>query len=568
MRSSRRPSLLAAAIVAALIASGCDRRPEATPAATSPPVALPAPVATAPPVDGRAAVAHNDVGIAWRRASSDADVDAAFALARRAGKPLFVYWGATWCPPCNQIKATLFNRQDFIERSRAFVPVYVDGDSPGAQKLGARFRVSGYPTMVLFNPQGDEITRLPGEVDAARYGAVLDLGMNAARPVKALVTDALAGGASRSKLRADDWRLLAYYSWDTDQEQVVGKDAVARTLERLSAACPPELAETALRLRLKSLAMADARPATSGQPAAATVDSATRRQVVDMLGDAAKTREQADLVVNGAADIARSLAPWPGPERAKIVDAFDVALRRLQIDASLSRADRMQALISRVDLARIDEPEVPKGKPVSVPTLPAGLVADVRAEVSRADREITDGYERQAVITAAAYLLDRAGLSAESDTLLEANLAKSHSPYYLMSELAGNARRRGDAAGALQWYAKAYETSEGPATRLQWGASYLGALVDLAPVDDAAIERATRSIWSEAMKQPDAFAQRSGRSLQRVGRKLADWNQDGRHAVTMARLRVELDALCAAPDVADRAGCARLLDAGPAAAKA
>ena len=115
--------------------------------------------------------------------------------AQAENKPVFVYWGAKWCPPCNQVKATLFNRQDFIERSRAFVPVYVDGDSPGAQKLGARFKVSGYPTMVLFNPQGQELTRLPGEVDPGRYTQVLTLGMNAQRPVKAVLADALAGGA-------------------------------------------------------------------------------------------------------------------------------------------------------------------------------------------------------------------------------------------------------------------------------------------------------------------------------------------------------------------------------------
>ncbi len=561
MRSSRRLSLPAAAIVAVLFAAGCEQRPPA------PPASLPA---TPPPSADAHAAAKTDAadGIAWRHASSDADVDAAFALAKQAGKPLFVYWGAAWCPPCNQVKATLFNRKDFIERSRAFVPVYVDGDSPGAQKLGARFKVSGYPTMVLFNPQGDEITRLPGEVEAARYGALLDLGMNAARPVKALVADALADGASRSKLRADDWRLLAYYSWDTDQEQVVGKDAVARTLGRLAAACPPELAETALRLRLKSLAMADAKSAEPGQPVPAVADAATRRQVVAMLGDTMKTHEQGDLVVNSAGDISKALAPSPGPERAEVLAAFDAALQRLQADASLSRADRMQALISRVDLARIDDPQTPKGATAPVPTLPAGLIADVRADVARADGEITDGYERQAVITAAAYLLERAGLSAESDTLLEANLAKSHSPYYLMSELAGNARRRGDAAGALKWYAKAYETSEGPATRLQWGASYLSALVDLAPADDAAIEGATRAIWAEAMRQPDAFAQRSGRSLQRINRKLAGWGQDGRHAATMARLRGELDTMCAARAADDRAGCRQLLDGGPAASKA
>ena len=185
-----------------------------------------------------ATAAHPEGGIAWRDAASDAEIDAAFAVARSENKPVFVYWGAKWCPPCNQVKATLFNRQDFIERSRAFVPVYVDGDSPGAQKIGARFHVSGYPTMVLFNPQGQEVTRLPGEVDAVRYTQVLTLGMNAARPVSAVLGDALARPAS---LSANDWRLLAFYSWDTDDQQVIAKERLPATLLMLADACPADL---------------------------------------------------------------------------------------------------------------------------------------------------------------------------------------------------------------------------------------------------------------------------------------------------------------------------------------
>ncbi len=538
------------ALVAVLALAGCDR-----PAPSQPPTVT---TTAAPPPPAKAPAAeHADAGIAWREAANDAEVDAAFASARSENKPVFVYWGAKWCPPCNQVKATLFNRQDFIERSRAFVPVYVDGDSPGAQKIGARFKVSGYPTMVLFTPQGQEVTRLPGEVEPVRYTEVLTLGMNAARPVSAVLADALARPAT---LSANDWRLLAFYSWDTDHQQVIAQDRLPATLLALADACPKDAPDTAMRLRLKALVAAEA-----GKPV--RVDAATRDAVIALLGDAARTREQTDMVTNYAAEIVRAMSAKGSADRAALVAAFDAALKRLEADPALSRADRMQALIAQVDLARIDvvdaDPGKPAGKAAPPVALPAALLADVRAQTARADREITDGYERQAVITAAAYLLEHAGLGAESDTLLKANLARSHSPYYLMSELASNAKKRGDKAEALRWYREAYEKSEGPATRLQWGASYVGALVDLAPADEAAIEAATAQLWSEAAAQPDAFYERSARSLQKVGAKLHGWNQGGAHRAAMARLQGKLDVLSGAPthSASERSTCQALLKA-------
>jgi len=540
-----------ATLAAGLALVACDKpAPSASKPATATPAAAPATTAKAPKEQAEA-------GIAWRQAANDAEVDAAFASARSENKPVFVYWGAKWCPPCNQVKATLFNRQDFIERSRAFVPVYVDGDSPGAQKIGARFKVSGYPTMVLFTPQGQEVTRLPGEVEPVRYTQVLTLGMNAARPVSAVLADALAKPAT---LSANDWRLLAFYSWDTDHQQVIAKDRLPATLLALADAGPKDAPDVAMRLRLKALVTADA-----SKPI--RVDAATRAAVIALLGDEARTREQTDMVTNYAAQIVRAMSAKGSAERAALVAAFDVALKRLEADAALSRADRMQALFAQVDLARIDVVDVEAGKPGAKPAppvvLPAALLADVRAQTARADREITDGYERQAVITAGRHVLEHAGLDAESDALLKANLAKSHSPYYLMSGLASNAKKRGDKAEALRWYREAYEKSEGPATRLQWGASYVAALVDLAPADEATIEAATAQLWSEAAAQPDAFYERSARSLQKVGNKLQAWNKAGAHRAAMARLQGKLDTLCAAPthSASERSTCQALLKA-------
>jgi len=499
----------------------------------------------------RAAAATGEV--AWLPAATDADVDRAFAQARGEGRPLLLYWGAKWCPPCNQLKATLFNRQDFIERSRAFVPVYADGDLPGAQKLGTRFKVRGYPTLILFSPGGAELTRLPGEADAPQVMQALQLGLSGGRPVKAVLADAQAG----KPLKANEWRMLAYYAWDTDEAQLVPETERAALLVSLAAACPAGESQAATRLWLKALAASD-----DGKGVRA--DAALRERVMKVLADPLAARAHMDVLTNWPTEITRAITTKDaGGRRAAVLVAYDSALRRLEADATLSRADRMGALLARVELARIDLP-----KDAKAVKMPAALLEDLRAQVARADREIEDGYERQAVITAAAYALAQAGLGAESDALLKANLAKSHSPYYLMSALAANAKARGDKAEALRWYGQAFDSSEGPATRLQWGASYLNALVELSPEDAPRIERTASRLIGEAAAQPDAFYERSARSLQRVARKLQAWNGDGAHTDVIKRLQAQLGPVCAklAADDAQRSTCQALLRDRPDAA--
>jgi hypothetical protein len=408
--------------------------------------------------------------------------------------------------------------------------------------------------MILMNPEGAEITRLPGEVEAAQVMQLLQTGLAGGRPVKALLADATAG----KPLGGGEWRSLAFYGWDTDEAQLVPAAQRPGLLAQLAAACPPAEADAAMRLLLKALA-----GSTDGQ--GLKPDDAVRKRVNQLLADPAASRRQLDVLVNFAPGIVRALAPEADASRQALASAMDKALAGLQADARLSRSDQVAAAIGRVGVARLGQ-----AKDTLRPTLPEPLKRSVRDTVARQDREITDGHERQAVITAGAYALGQAGLWAQSDALLKANLARSHSPYYLMSQLGSNARQQGRNAEALDWYAQSFQTSQGPATRLQWGASYLGALVALAPQDHARIETTAAAVLRETEGQAAAFHERSARSLQSVSTHLLKWRSAASPASPAApaerqavveRLRGQLAPTCAKLPAGDsqKAVCEGLL---------
>jgi hypothetical protein len=157
------------------------------------------------------------------------------------------------------------------------------------------------------------------------------------------------------------------------------------------------------------------------------------------------------------------------------------------------------------------------------------------------------------VISGAAEVLENAGLGGESDVLLKRELTRTHYPYYFMLELAANAKKRGEKSAAVDWAGKAYAAAEGDATRLQWGASYINTMIDLAPQDSALIEKTTLKVIEDLDPTPDTFYERNRRSLERIGKKLAAWNKDGHHDDSLKRIRTKMASVCAKLPASDPA---------------
>jgi hypothetical protein len=153
--------------------------------------------------------------------------------------------------------------------------------------------------------------------------------------------------------------------------------------------------------------------------------------------------------------------------------------------------------------------------------------------VAQARGEQSSPAMRHQVINTAAGLLSDAGLLDDAEQLLQDELGRSQVPFYFMHNLAAIAKKRGDPAGAVLWYERAWERATGAATRLQWGATYLQALIDFAPADAARIERIAGQLRDEVASVGDAGCQRNRTQLERIGSKLSQWNGIGPQAMAL-----------------------------------
>ena len=313
-----------------------------------------------------------DAGIAWFKG----DVNAAFVAAKADNRPVFLYWGAVWCPPCNQVKATIFNRQDFIERSRFFVPVYIDGDSPSAQTAGRALqgeRLSDHDPAQA-RRQRDHAAARRSRSRAVHAGA--DAGHE-----RRAAGQGNAGGARSATQRCEAHAPRTGGCSRTTRGKPTSSNCsprknVASTLQRLALACPADQPETAARLELQALVAAskakDAKPRDDKAATAQALwrSSPTRSSPAKISTCWSITR----------AKIANLVTLPKSPERARVVAAWNCCARAAYRRRRLSTADRLSAVDAEVALAKLDAPKA---------TLPDALLKTVR-ERSRARRSRND----------------------------------------------------------------------------------------------------------------------------------------------------------------------------------
>ncbi|MEO6080079.1 MAG: thioredoxin family protein [Steroidobacteraceae bacterium] len=470
----------------------------------------------------------------------DGDVNAAFARAAAEGKPVFLYWGASWCPPCHELKATVFSRPDFIEKLKLFVPVYIDGDAPGAQKLGDEFHVSGYPSVVVLRADRTELARINGGMDLSQYAEVLDLVLGDVRPVKEILASLNDTAVPISR---DDCRRLAYNGWESDGSPGELVETAAR-IQRAAQSCPADAqVERARLIAFAAAAASDAEEEQIAAGKAPTPQLVARVQAVyELLADRDRALAAADALQYLGTSFFKA-AKQALPDRgAQLLERWSTVMDSAAGDTRFAETDQLAAVGMKLRAIK----ELGDGQ------IPATAAAAARQRVDAALARGQSGYARAGVVNSSLFVLDTLGDVDRLYAVTEAEMKTSHYPYYYMLDLADIEEERGNKTQAVTWLERAYRESQGAATRFQWGTAYVQGLIRMQPQDETRIRDVALAVLGE-LDGPDRIHRRTAMRLTKLDTQLREWNKGGAHKAAIAALRTRRDALCSAISAGDKA---------------
>ena len=500
-----------------------------------------------------AALADAPAGIDWLPGDQ---LETAFSTAATAHKPVFLFWGAVWCPYCKDLKANVFSRADFRAKLRLFVPVYLDGDTEGAQKWGDRFRIAGYPTVLVLGADRTELARIAGGMDIHQYANVLDLVLADAEPVDRLLARAASPAASASSpgvtkasahgpqtgsrdagaLTADDCRRLAYNAWSLDATLDEDAGRLGKSLDAAAQHCPPD----ALHERARLVVIAAGLQATSEEKALSSgrAPSPALKQMMarveTVLADQHWAAQNADVLQYLDEPFFQAIAKsWPD-KAADWLARWGATMDAAADDTRFTMGDRLAFVNSKLMATKALSPG---GK------IPAQLIADANHRIDVALERTKDPMPRAGVVNAALNVLETLGDPQHGYDIAAAEVPNTQTPYYYLADMADLADELGRRDEAVSLRERAYRESRGAATRFQWGTGYLLELIRVRPNDDTRIRSAALEVLGE-LDAPDRLYSRSRTRLARISSTLKQWSAGGRHAETIAAIRKRMGEIC------------------------
>ncbi|MBI3027842.1 DUF255 domain-containing protein [Candidatus Woesearchaeota archaeon] len=101
---------------------------------------------------------HETSPIKWREYNQET-----FDLAKKEDKPVFMLVTAIWCYWCHVYRDETLHDPIVVDYlNKNFIPVFVDADK--RQDLTRQYLAGGWPSTVIFSPDGKEVSRINGHI--------------------------------------------------------------------------------------------------------------------------------------------------------------------------------------------------------------------------------------------------------------------------------------------------------------------------------------------------------------------------------------------------------------------
>ncbi len=89
--------------------------------------------------------------------------------AKSENKYVFIDFFTTWCGPCKTMDKETYAEEGVSGFLNGMVPVKYNAEKGAGLELAKKFRISAYPTLVLLGPEGEEIDRHVGFLNAKDF---------------------------------------------------------------------------------------------------------------------------------------------------------------------------------------------------------------------------------------------------------------------------------------------------------------------------------------------------------------------------------------------------------------
>ena len=457
-------------------------------------------------VKGERTAMANTVSSAWYQGS----IEAGFAEAKHSGKHLLIYWGAVWCPPCNELKSQVFSQPRFAELMKPMIAIALDGDSEQAQAWGDNLQVHSYPTVLLLSSTGKELMRLPASVSMSEFETALTSALNEDRNFADSLNRGLDGTATLA-----DWRLLAYYNW-AESTPALDKSldlmtTQAKLLDRMTEGSASKNLEAERALLIAHFLNSGIIATTEER---AKYLALGRTQLNWLLGHSAAVQAaRSTLAFN--IDILGWLYPDSDKESQKIDQLWSKAAKQIAENPETSIDVRLWAQCEPLQLFRLRQKER---------AVTSELTLLVKSAVAIADEAAKSSYERHSFISSAVSLLQDSGDVNAARNLLDKELRHTDTPWYYHSAYANLEKLAGNDTAALARIQKARESVIGRASKLQWITADLTMTANTkSPNQQERLVHLVREYYQEAMRLPDSFRGRNGKTASRVSDQLKPW---------------------------------------------